>query len=229
MGKNLFLIATAAFLLNSFSVSAQSTDFSNKIRINVWAEMDACPELAEAQNTSSGQFDYTINRIKQTSVFLLNGMTNGWRFCYTPSDKLRNVKEEFAMEEIRPFKEDNNTIVYQKPWIQDNLVHSWVEFERTPRMKRNYTMWNTIKHKKIQGRGYAPVKNGFEGITNAAKDALKNAIRKHYQAIIKNKPKEIRGSVLIRNEPRLGIDAGQYMVELDFFLETDRIILYKEF
>lgn len=229
MEKNLFLITAAVFLLNVFSAFSQSTDFSNKIRINVWAEMDACPELAEAQDTSSGQFDYTINRIRQTSAFILNGMTNGWRFSYTPSDKLRNVKEEFSIEEILPFDSSSNPISYQKPWIQDNLVHAWVEFERTPRMKRSYTMWNTIKHKKIQGRGYAPVNKGFEGITEAAKDSLKNAIRKHYQAIIKNKPKEIRGSVLIKKEPQIGIDAGQYMVELDFFLETDRIISYKEF
>ena len=57
-----------------------------KIRMPLWAELDAYPELKEAQNTSSGQFDYTISRIKTLSEFLLNGMTYGWTFVYVPYD-----------------------------------------------------------------------------------------------------------------------------------------------
>lgn len=198
-----------------------------KIRMPLWAELDAYPELKEAQDTSSGQFDYTISRIKTLSEFLLNGMTYGWTFVYVPYDKIRGVEEYFEFSEINKISKEDGKIVYSKPWIQDNRFNCWVEFERTPQMIREFQVWNSINFAKIQGKGFGKISDGFDGISDGAKDCLKNAVRSHYRKIIKNKPKEIRGKVIIRKLPRIGIISGRYAVELDFFLETDKIIEYK--
>ena len=49
---------------------------------------------------------------------------------------------------------------------------------------------------------------------------------KIFQVIVKNKPKEINGAVLVRNFPTLGISSGRYVINLDFFLECGKIIEY---
>ena len=87
-------------------------------------------------------------------------------------------------------------------------------------------MWASIQNPVISGIGYAPVENGFDAIEEAARESLKNAIRNYYRKVIKNKPKEINGKVLIRSFPTMGIDAGRYVINLDFFLECGRIIEY---
>ena len=69
---SLILFALIFFANNIYS---QHEDFQKKIRIPLWAELDAYPGLAEAQDTSSGQFDYPINRLKTISPFLITGMT----------------------------------------------------------------------------------------------------------------------------------------------------------
>ena len=46
---------------------------------------------------------------------------------------------------------------------------------------------------------------------------------------IKNKPKEITGRVLLRKTPMIGIDAGRYVIKLDFFLECGTILEYTQF
>lgn len=224
--KQICIIITFFFFVRVF---AQTPDFTEKIRIPLWAELDAYPELAEAQDTSSGQFDYPISRLKKTAPFLLNGMLYGWRFEYTPSDRLRGVAEYFNVEEINTIKEEDGPITYTKPWFENNRVYCWVEFTRTPQMIWTLKAWNSIQSKKIQGRGTGMIADGFDGITNAANDALKNAVREHYRQILKNKPKEIDGHVIIRGTPQIGINAGRYVVELDFFLETDRIVKYTQF
>jgi hypothetical protein len=90
-------------------------------------------------------------------------------------------------------------------------------------------LWSSIQNPTIQGLGYGSVYLGFEGIKEAAKDAVKQAVREHYRTLIKNKPQEITGSVLIKKMPTMGIDAGRYMIKLDFFLEYGRIKEYTEY
>lgn len=212
-----------------FSVFAQHQDFSERIQVHLWAEIDAFPELEEAQNLEAGTFDFAINRIREIGPYLLNGMVYGWNFSYTPSDKMRNVQEFFELTEIGSVQNGGNQIKYEKPWIQDNLLHCWLEYERTPQEIWNLKAWNSISTEKIQGKGYGKISSGFKGIQDAAEDAVKEAVRAHYRAILKNKPKQIDGKVIIRSAPKIGLRSGRYIVELDFFLETDRIMKYIQF
>jgi hypothetical protein len=208
---------------------AQTPSVVEHIRITLWAEADAYPGLTEAQDTSAGVYDYPVKRLKMLAPFLINGMVNGWNFTYTPSDKLRGVEEYFDFSDIQPLGESAESISYTDPWMQDGKISCWVEFTRTPQMLRTYDLWASINHPVISGTGYGKIKDGFDGITSAAKESLKEAVRSYFRGTIKNKPKEIDGKVLIRNQPVIGIDAGRYMVQLDFFLETDRIIPYTQY
>ena len=230
--KHLLLIV---LLFNSLlSPFAQSPSFLEKIRIQLWADLDVYPEYATAVDENQGKngiFTYPINQIKDTAPFLINGMLYGWEFIYTPSDKARGVEEYFELIEIQPSSLIENQIVYSSPLveIEKNQFSCWCEYVRTKTQIQNYKMWSTITNPVIRARGYGPVDQGFEGIKLAAQDAIKTAVRDYYRGKIKNKPKEITGSVLIRSEPLLGIDAGRYAIILDFFLECGRIKEYTSF
>ena len=230
MKKRLYILFTTLFLscLSAF-IYSQTPDFTNRIVIDIWAELDAYPESEEAKDTEAEPFDYSINRIKTVSEFLINGMVYGWNFYYTPSDKLRTVKEYFETEPINTVDYTQNPIVYKKPLVIENKLHSWAEYLRTDQQKWTFSQWNSIQTKKGQGRGAGKLSSGFDGIIEATNNAIIDGIRKYYRGIIKNKPKEIDGKLIISAAPRIGIIEGQYIVELDFFLETDRIIKYTQF
>lgn len=217
------------FSIFIFSAKAQTPDFQQTIQIHIWSELDAYPELAEAQNTKAEIFDYSKERIKNLAPFLINGMVYGWNFVYTPSDKLRAIDEYFEISPINQINTKENPITYKNPWIQDNLVHIWTEYTRTENQIYSFKSWQTTTTQKTQGIGTASVKLGFEGITEATKNAIRDGIRNFYRPIIKNKPKEISGRIIISKEPKIGITQGQYSVKLDFFLETDRIIKHTIF
>ena len=258
----LFWCFTGAFLC--LPASSQHLDFTERIHLPLWAEIDAEPGLAELaenenaapenssstaevtrnpadenassadKNTLSGDeisdiYGFAISRLHKTGPYLLNGMVYGWNFCYVPYDKMRGVQEYFEVTPINTIQPSDGKITYAKPWIQDNLLHCWVEFTRTPQMVWNLKAWSSITSKKAHGRGYGKTREGFKGIQDASEDALKEALRAYYREILKNKPKEITGKVIIRNTPKIGLKAGQYIVELDFFLETDKIVKYTQF
>ena len=105
-------------------------------------------------------------------------------------------------------------------------MNCWAEYTRTDSQVQNYNLWSSIQNPVIGGIGYASVEKGFEGIEEAAREALKDAIRNYYRKTIKNKPKEINCAVLVRNFPTLGISSGRYVINLDFFLECGRIVEY---
>ena len=220
------IIILSILLLFEGVILAQTPSVVQHIRIPLWAELDAYPELEDAQNLEAGPFDYPIKSIKEVAPFLISGMVYGWNFIYTPSDIQRGIEEYLEIEEIVPASSLAPGITYVSPWIQEDKFNCWCEYTRNKSQIQTYNLWSSIKNPVIQGVGYGDLKKGFPGLKDAAYDALKNAVREYYRAIIKNKPKEITGSVLIRDIPTIGISSGRYIFNLDFFLECGKIIEY---
>ena len=222
--KKIFLILLLLSIALPFT--AQTPSVVRHIRIPLWAELDAYPELEDARNTEAEQYDYPVKSIREVAPFLVGGMVYGWEFSYTPSDKARGVQENLEIKEIVSSAYLLDGITYVSPWIQNNRLNCWCEYTRNDAQIQNYNLWSSIKNPVIHGRGYGELSKGFDGLKDSAYDSLKNAVREHYRAVIKNKPKEITGSVLIRDLPSIGIDAGRYVINLDFFLECGKIIEY---
>ena len=70
---------------------------------------------------------------------------------------------------------------------------------------------------------------GFDGIYEGASEALKEAVRAYGRTVVKNKPQEISGEVLLTGLPSIGLKAGRYVVDLDFFLNVSRIKAYSTY
>ena len=224
--KKGFLTAFALCLLCAGQLFAQIPSVVRNIRIPLWAELDAYPGLELSGGEEEGQFDFPVSQMRRLAPFIINGMVYGWNFVYTPSDKARGVEEYLEITEIVSSDVIRGGITYASPWISEGNLNCWVEYTRTDSQVQSYNLWASIQNPVISGIGYGSVEKGFEGIEEAARESLKAAIRNYYRKTIKNKPKEITGSVLIRKFPTLGIDSGRYVINLDFFLECGKIIEY---
>lgn len=226
------ILAIAAIALASVlpppNAAAQELSFQRKIRLPLWAQLDAYPGL-EKPDYDAGVFDYAIRQMKAITPFLLNGMVYGWEFDYTPSDRLRGVPEYFEAKEIRSFEAESKKIFYEQPWFDQSKVHCWANFERDEGMVQSWNQWADVKNPRIMGIGGGKVSKGFDGIQEAAQNALKDAVRNYYRKILKNKPKQITGRVLINKIPAILINSGEYQLQLDFFLETGIIKEYQNF
>ena len=215
-----------AFVFAGFSLFSQTPSVIRNIRLPLWAELDAYPGLELSADENSGQFDFPVSQMRRIAPFIISGMVYGWNFVYVPYDKARGVDEYLEVTEIVSSDVIKGGIKYTSPWISENNLNCWVEYVRTDSQVQTYNLWKSIKNPVIGGIGYASVEKGFDGIEEAARESLKDAIRNYYRKVIKNKPKEITGSVLIRDFPTLGITSGRYVINLDFFLECGRIVEY---
>lgn len=212
-----------ALLISITQLYAQS-EGSEKIRLYLWAARDAYPEFTEENPFELAQKDLT-----SLSEYLIEGMTYGYSFDYTPSDKLRKVDEYFELIPLNDFSKDKDNIEWDSTFWREDKIFLWVNFNRTEQMMRYYKQFSSIKNPHAVGRGKGKLSKGFAGLEEAIKNAAKDGIREYYRKIIKNKPKQITGKLLIRSVPAIYVDKGNYVVQLDFFLETSKIKEYSQF
>ncbi len=250
--KKLFFFVILLFA--EFCIFSQVPSQIEQIRLQIWADLDSYPGKFEdsenpqnfnqqnynQQNSYQQEnqenhkkqtefeqiFSYAINRTKELSPFLLSGMIYGFNFEYTPSDKRRNVSEYWDFTLIQEINKNTNQLEYKNPSVEDNKLICWVYCNRTSEQIAEYRHWTSIVYPKVKGIGKASVENGFESIKEACSQAAKQAVREYWRTMIKNKPKEISGKLLLVENPRIYIKNGEYVVDLDFFMETDRIIQY---
>lgn len=210
-------------------------DFENQQNFNQQGNENLDENLTEISENSKNQknksefeqiFSYAINRTKELSPFLLSGMIYGFNFEYTPSDKRRNVSEYWDFTLIKEINKNTNQLEYKNPLVEDNKLICWVYCDRTAEQIAEYKHWTSIVYPKVKGIGKVSVEDGFESIKEACSQAAKQAVREYWRTMIKNKPKEISGKLLLVENPRIYIKNGEYVVDLDFFMETDKIISY---
>lgn len=221
--QKLILALTMIFL----PLFAQDVSQERTVRFSLWASTEIYPGIEKPESDILAR---PVRKIKEISPFILSGMVYGWKFEYVPYDRARGVQEVFEFSPIQELNEDEiSSISYAKPWIEDSILNCWIEFRRSDAQIHIYKGWESVLHPRIKGEGYARLADGFDGIQNACKEALKMAVRNYERKWIKTKPKEISGTVLMSEPPKIGVDAGRYKVTLDFFMQTDRIVEYKTF
>ena len=230
-----------AFLFSLAFLFAQDVSQERLVRIPLWAQRDVYPgyfdetvsDGEKANNVAragEGEYAVPVRKIREIAPFMLEGMVYGWNFSYTPYDKARGVEEIFEFEPVQSFSDGQiKRIHYANPWTDDVNLYAWIEFQRDENQLALYKSWLSIVNPRIKGVGYAKLSEGFDGIKQAAGVALREAVRNYERTKIKTKPKEISGTVLMSKEPQIGINAGRYMVTLEFFMEIDRIVEYKTF
>ena len=174
-------------------------------------------------------YAYSVLQMKKLAPYIINGMVYGWEFVYTPSDSTRGVSEYFEVKPLRDFSEERKLIKYETAIRENSKLHVWVSFKRNSQQRIYYQQWADLQNQKISGIGSGKVEKGFAGINEACDEALKVAVRGHFQKIMRNKPKQITGRVLISDIHGMTVDKGHYKVQLDYFLETVKIKEYNLF
>ena len=240
------LFPVAATLLICVYAQAQVPDQREQLRLQIWAELDSYPGRFEDDETSNASdetdkntkshkkdtlFDQlysdAIERAKLVSPFLAGGFLHGWTFDYTPSDKARGVEDYWEFAQKRQFDPTVNRLSYREPLVKDGRLLCWVYCDRTEQQKAEYKLWTSILRPKVHGHGEGLVEDGFEGIREACSKAARDAVRSYWRTMEKNKPKEITGQLLLTGSPRIYIKNGRYVADLEFLLDTERIVRYQ--
>ncbi len=206
---------------------AQSREPNPLIRIQLWVPTEEEPSRQDTARDGEELYMPALRNLRNIAPFMLEGMLYGWNVTYTPSDAARRIDEYYECTSVTEVSPDDPAIKWTESEITDTTTSCWVEYTRSDTQMQYRKWWSSVNIVKIQGKGSASITLGPEGIKQAVTDAAKTAIRAYLQKTEKNKPKEMTGSILLADEsPRIYIDHGQYVADLDFFLYVDKIDRY---
>ncbi|MFI3257264.1 MAG: hypothetical protein R3Y36_03075 [Spirochaetales bacterium] len=211
---------------------SQNNVTQSTLRFPLWFATEGAPIMQSPQEIDeNGYAAFAVNGIKQLAPFFTEALVYGWKFSYTPSDNTRGVPEYFSVEPLGTIAQNDPRLQYNDPilYSEESKFECWVEYDLTERMMHERQIRQSVVYPTIGGKGESSVFNGADGVKEACELAAKTAIRSYLQTYIKNKPKEVEGTVLLTDFPRYYINSGKYVADLDFFLFVSKIIEYTQF
>ena len=186
----------------------------------------AAPAGTAATAESSGP---PAKDLRELARFVLSGMVYGWRFSYTPSDRTRRVDESFTLEPIAEIPDDDPRFSLSGFDPAYPRVSTWAEFLLDDAAARRNLFWKSVQFRSADGQGYGDRERESAGIRDAYADAVRTAIRAYARKLEKNKPKEIHGEVLLKDNPRLFTEAGRFVADITVLVNLIEIVPYSTF
>lgn len=218
-----FLSFTFLLLGNTHSGNLPNTTIT---RIPVWVFLETIPG-SKTENARASM--PPKNSLKKVSSFLLSGLVFGWDFEYVPYDKRRNVKEFFEIKPKYKIEIDDQFLNITNLTPAYPYLYCYAEYTSDNLVTKRQETWASVTYKTVQGKGTGERSDEVQGIFNAYINATKDAIRRYAQTLTKNKPKEIRGQILIKNNPRLFMTSGRFHASLEMYIHITEIISYELF
>lgn len=223
---SVFLIFAAA-LLRADSYSSSDFHQTQIIRAPIWVFLEVQPGVMES--SEQGPQLPPWQALTELSKTVLEGMTYGWRFSYTPFDKRRNVAETFELTALQSIAPDDSRLSITELRPQYPYLYCWAEYRITEAMAHKRAEWFRIGSVTAKGSGSAERKREIEGIRQAYREAALAAIRGHLRKALKNKPQCVSGEMLIKDNPRLYASSGRFTAELTVCVNITEIIPYEVF
>jgi hypothetical protein len=162
-------------------------------------------------------------KVLEEARYVFSGMLYGYTFAYIPSDAARNVDESFSIELLHNIKMGDPSLKAVETWESEYKHYITLEYNLAPFQSEFLNSWNSNTIPIVTGSGEGSFYTGLEGKLESIKTSIKNGIRNYLRTRRYNKPKEIKGAVLLWNPPIIQTRSGKYAAEVTFKLLVDEI------
>ncbi|MCL1818349.1 MAG: hypothetical protein FWG35_05405 [Spirochaetaceae bacterium] len=226
----IFLLACAAALL---CVPAGAQTILNE---EFWADLEPLAPGVQAVSGAGGLFDFpaphsvsvdtALERILEEARYVFSGMIFGFTFSYTPSDRSRNIPEEFSLEPAFQIPLGDPALFVHQTRREGSRVYARLRYSLREFQETWYTGTLSNMMGSCAGLGEAPIFAGYQEKITAVRNSVKNAVREYARGRIDNKPRRITGVAFLNAAPRLEIVSGAFRAASSVRLKIDDVVTY---
>lgn len=219
--------AILAVALSSASPPAAAQALSRSLaplRAEIWVETEPVSASGDPWPVPPQELE---RRLRAEAAWIFGGMIKGFEFAYAPSDKVRGIAELFVLRSLGG--PDPSALVALKPAQASarGTMRSSFECAVDPIAAAALDSFSREPWKSSQGRGRADLLGGHPAKFAAYEDALREAVRELARSLEANKPRSVRGRVVLSAPPSIHIEAGEYRVQARVRIAIEEIVPYR--
>lgn len=184
---------------------------------------------ASTQAVSPPPNSQPLTDILKEAQYVYSGMIYGFSFVYIPGDATRGVADSFELTPIAEIKWGDPHLKVLDSRVDASRLVARVLYSLAPYQETWKQGWDSNVYPTATGRGISRYFLSYDEKMASYKDAIKEAIRDYLRQRIYNKPREVKGQLVLRGSPYTIIDAGQYVTTLSVKLRIDTVQPYTVF
>jgi hypothetical protein len=209
--RTLALAAFVALAAFASPPALAQTSVRELIRAEFWADVEPVASVGEPWPVTP---ELARERILEEAAWVYGGVIWGFEFAYTPYDKARAIAERFELAPIAGLKPELLALVPDALASGVNGYSGFVEYRPGPDLASLMESYSREPWKGCQGIGRADMILGVKGRRAAYEDGLRAAIRSYLQGALPNKPRQVKGRIVLERPPSLAIINGAYTAQL---------------
>jgi hypothetical protein len=203
-------------LLASIVLPAAADD---RLFIRPWIELEPLVRIeAEARH-----------RLLEEARELFSGMVYGWTFVYTPGDRERRVAEIFDLSPVAEIPWGSPRLSVRESEVEGTRLYARICYTMSADELARRTAWSSSSAALSTGRGSAPAIGGPAQKAASLEAAIREAVRVHLNTRVLNKPREIRGEIVLWDDPYTTVRSGAYSTTARVKLRVSEITPYRIF
>lgn len=214
-------------LLSLILLPRQATAQGERLFVRPWCELEPFVRVgAEPYPLST---ETAQRRILEEARVLLSAMVYGYTFTYVPSDAARRVPETFDLKTLAEIPWGAERVSVMETTLEDDRLYARVACNLSDFEVRRRQSWDSSAVAMSTGSGEGDLFKGYTDKITALQNAIKDAIKAHLRTRILNKPREIRGEVILWEDPRTIVRTGLYITTAKVRLRITEIVPYRIF
>ncbi|NBB91256.1 MAG: hypothetical protein GVY23_08640 [Spirochaetes bacterium] len=189
-----------------------------------WVDLE--PPVAREREQYPLSEEAAVRLMLEEARYVFGGMIYGFRFRYVPSDRRREVAEEFELEPIAELRFGDPRLSVLSTRVEDARLHGRFEYRLADFQRSRLAGWLSGDVPSVGAEGEEPIWAGHDARIPAIEDAMRLAVRGLLQTMTDNKPREARGSLILLGSPRIYVRSAAYKARVDMKVKVDEIRQY---
>lgn len=199
-------------------------DHLDTISGEFWAELE--PVSIESAQFGPPERRKRIEAMLEEARFVFSGMIYGYSFRYVPSDKQRQIEEVFTLEPDAEIPWGSAALTVRQSYSYEGKLYAVIDYRLAEHEQYRVEAWERNTAVPLSGRGEGVYFTGPEEKITAHTNAVKSAIREYLRTLTYNKPREVRGTFVFAESPRVFAESGKYVSSVQIRLILDSLEPY---
>lgn len=155
--------------------------------------------------------------------FGISGMLYGFRVVYEPGSRDRGIPDEVSLAPIATIPLADPSLHFADTQVADERLYARVTYDLSDSQSARLESWHGIGAVPIGAAGTASTLLGDEGRRRAVTEAVRLAVRSHFQRLVNEQPRRVAADILFVDLPRVSIRSGEWVAGVSALIRNEEI------